>query len=214
MTLTHTSEWFERVLQEKGSCPPVADVSAAICYEEIADLLVSSEHGAKPSAHTRSHAAPVPDLGGRLRSASTGGDSDASTYHHAYVYAPGGSASLSAATSAQRDQELKHSPQQLDEFVKVMDRHNIALCVSLDGKLGDAFDEHARFLWTKYPNRFLIFANVDWIGEGRRDDPASWDCQREDFAHRTALALSEAKQKGASGLKIKNIIDICGTPLF
>jgi predicted TIM-barrel fold metal-dependent hydrolase len=97
---------------------------------------------------------------------------------------------------------LKHSPQQLDEFVKLMDRNNIAVCVSLDGKLGDDFDEHAKYLWTKYPDRFLIFANVDWMGKGQRDDPATWDCQREDFAHRTSIALADAKQKGASGLKL------------
>lgn len=97
---------------------------------------------------------------------------------------------------------LKHAPELLDEYVKLMDRNNIAVCVSLDGKLGDDFDEHAKYLWTKYPDRFLIFANVDWIGDGRSDDPATWDCQREDFAHRTALALAAARQKGASGLKL------------
>lgn len=97
---------------------------------------------------------------------------------------------------------LKHSPEQLDDFVKLMDRNHIAVCVSLDGKLGDDFDDHAKYLWTKYPDRFLIFANIDWIGDGQSDDPATWDCQREDFAHRTAIALAEAKQKGASGLKL------------
>lgn len=97
---------------------------------------------------------------------------------------------------------LKHSPEQLDEFVKLMDRNNIAVCVSLDGKLGDDFDEHAKYLWTKYPDRFLIFANVDWMGGGQPDDPASWDCQREDFARRTTMALGEARRKGASGLKL------------
>jgi len=97
---------------------------------------------------------------------------------------------------------LKHSPEQLDAFVELMDRNQIAVCVSLDGQLGDRFDEHADFLWTKYPDRFVIFANVDWVGGGKRDDPSTWDCQREDFAHRTAIALTAAKQKGASGLKL------------
>jgi len=97
---------------------------------------------------------------------------------------------------------LKHSTEQLDEFVKLMDRNNIAVCVSLDGQLGDAFDEHADYLWKKYPDRFLIFANVDWVGEGKPNDPATWDCHREDFAHRTAMALAAVKEKGASGLKL------------
>ncbi len=97
---------------------------------------------------------------------------------------------------------LKHSPEQLDAFVSLMDRHQIAVCVSLDGQLGDHFDEHADYLWSRYPDRFLIFANVDWVGAGKRDDPASWDCQREDFGRRTAIALAEVKRKGASGLKL------------
>lgn len=94
------------------------------------------------------------------------------------------------------------SPDALDEFVRVMDRNGIALCASLDGGLADRFDEHAKYLWTKYPDRFVIFANIDWQGTGKADDPASWDCQRPDFARRMAASLADAKNRGASGLKI------------
>ena len=97
---------------------------------------------------------------------------------------------------------FRHSAEQLDDFVKLMDAQNIAVCVSLDGGLGDAFDEHARYLWTKYRDRFVIFANIDWQGGGRADDPASWDCQRPDFARRMAAELAAVKKKGASGLKV------------
>jgi predicted TIM-barrel fold metal-dependent hydrolase len=97
---------------------------------------------------------------------------------------------------------LHHSPEQLDEFVRLMDRHNIAICVSLDGKLGDLLEEHCQYLWTKYPDRFLVFANLDWQGQGQDDDPASWDCQRPEFARRVARQLAEAKQRGVSGLKL------------
>ena len=48
---------------------------------------------------------------------------------------------------------FRHSPDQLDAFVELMDRNNIAICVSLDGKLGDDFREHAKYLWTKYRDR-------------------------------------------------------------
>lgn len=96
---------------------------------------------------------------------------------------------------------LRHSRERLDEFVRLMDRHNIAVCVSLDGRLGTMLDEHTKFLWSKYRDRFVIFANVDWIGQGKNDDPATWDCQREDFARRVARQLAEAKEKGISGLK-------------
>jgi predicted TIM-barrel fold metal-dependent hydrolase len=83
-----------------------------------------------------------------------------------------------------------------------MDRNKIAVCVSLDGQLGDSFGEHAAYLWTKYPQRFAIFANIDWRGDGREAEPATWACQREDFARHTAQQLHEAKQLGACGVKI------------
>ena len=95
-----------------------------------------------------------------------------------------------------------HSPDALDEFVRIMDEQNIAVCVSLDGGLGEDFAEHAKYLWTKYRDRFLIFANVDWRGTGREAEPATWDCQRPDFGRRMALALADAKRRGASGLKV------------
>jgi predicted TIM-barrel fold metal-dependent hydrolase len=98
--------------------------------------------------------------------------------------------------------KLKGGEKDLDAFVKAMDENNIALCVSLDGQLGEKLDEHAKLLWTKYPDRFAIFANLDWQGGGKADDPASWDCNRPDFARRMARELAVAKEKGAGGLKI------------
>ena len=98
--------------------------------------------------------------------------------------------------------KLKGGEKELDAFVKTMDANNIALCVSLDGQLGEKLDEHAKFLWTKYKDRFAIFANLDWQGTGKADDPASWDCQRPDFARRMARELAAAKERGACGLKI------------
>ena len=94
------------------------------------------------------------------------------------------------------------SPALLDEYVRVMDAQNIAVSVSLDGQMGDKLVEHRRFLWTKYRDRFVFLANIDWRGAGREDDPASWDCNRPDFGHRMALGLAESKKQGASGLKI------------
>ena len=97
---------------------------------------------------------------------------------------------------------LENSPERLDEFVKLMDAQNIAVCASLDGGLGKQFDDHRELLWAKYQDRFVIFANIDWRGAGAGVDPATWDCQRPDFGPRMASALAEAKAKGASGLKI------------
>jgi predicted TIM-barrel fold metal-dependent hydrolase len=97
---------------------------------------------------------------------------------------------------------LRQSSELLDAFVKLMDEQNIAVCVSLDGGLGEKFIEHREYLWKKHKDRWVIFANVDWQGDGKADDPATWDCQRPDFARRTAVALAEAKKAGASGLKV------------
>ncbi len=97
---------------------------------------------------------------------------------------------------------LRHSTEMLDDFVALMDRHRIAVCVSLDGQLGDELEAHKKYLWEKYPNRFVIFANIDWIGDGDPEDPSTWDCHREDFPRRMDQALTEARRHGACGLKV------------
>ncbi len=95
---------------------------------------------------------------------------------------------------------LHQSRQQLDEYIAMMDRTGVAVCVNLDGKLGD-WDDQADFVWKKHKDRIVIFVHIDWMGDGQEDDPASWDCQRPDFARRVAKQLADARQKGASGLK-------------
>lgn len=90
----------------------------------------------------------------------------------------------------------------LDEFVAVMDRNRIAVCVSLDGGWGDDLDDHIRHLTRRHPDRFVVFATIDWRGRGRADDPSSWDCQRPEFPRVAAEMLADAKRRGASGLKL------------
>ena len=97
---------------------------------------------------------------------------------------------------------LRGSAEQLDEYVQVMDRQNIAVSVSLDAKLGSTLEEHQKYLWTKYRDRFVIFVHVDWMGSGDVDDPASWDCNTPGFANRVAQQLIAAREQGASGLKV------------
>jgi predicted TIM-barrel fold metal-dependent hydrolase len=94
------------------------------------------------------------------------------------------------------------SAEELDAWVKLMDRNNIAVCVSLDGQWGELLDEHAKLLWSKHKDRFAIFANIDWRGSGKTDDPSSWDCNRPDFARRVARELTSARERGACGVKI------------
>lgn len=95
----------------------------------------------------------------------------------------------------------RHSPEQLDAFVQTMDRNNIAVCVSLDGTLGDRLTEHVKYL-ARYNDRFVVFANIDFLGMGQADDPATWDVNRPEFARRVVRQLSEAKPLGAAGLKL------------
>lgn len=97
---------------------------------------------------------------------------------------------------------LRHSKEELDAFVELMDRNRIAICVSLDGQWGDDLTEHREYLWTKYADRFLIFANIDWQGDGEDDDPATWACQREDFVRTAIDRLRDAKRRGVSGVKL------------
>ncbi|EMI18193.1 Amidohydrolase 2 [Rhodopirellula maiorica SM1] len=98
--------------------------------------------------------------------------------------------------------KLRGNSQAIDDFVKLMDRNQIAVCVSLDGKLGSQLDAHIKELWTDYRDRFVIYANIDWQGDGAADDPASWDCHRRGFAERTSEKLRDAVSKGVSGLKL------------
>ena len=95
-----------------------------------------------------------------------------------------------------------NSPLKLEEFVRMMDRTGIAVCVNLDGELADRWDRHADYLWQSYRDRFVLFVHLDWQGDGKPDEPATWDCQRPDFARRVAAQLEIAKRRGASGLKV------------
>ncbi len=104
--------------------------------------------------------------------------------------------------------KFRHVPVLLDAYVRVMDSQNIAVCVSLDGRLGEELEEHKEYLWAKYRDRFVIFANIDWQGTGERDDPATWDCHRADFGRRMAVALADAKRRGAAGLKIFKMLGL------
>ncbi|WP_047815054.1 amidohydrolase family protein [Rhodopirellula islandica] len=97
---------------------------------------------------------------------------------------------------------LRMNREALEDFVAAMDCNRIALCVSLDGKLGSQFQEQKEFLWKTHRDRFVLYANVDWRCDGATDDPSTWACHRPGFAERTVEQLREAVKQGASGLKL------------
>lgn len=96
----------------------------------------------------------------------------------------------------------RHNRQALEDYLAVMDRNNIKLCASLDGKLGDRLTEHLAFLRQAHDDRFVVFANIDWQGDGQDDVPRSWACNRPGFASRTVQQLEQAVEQGVAGLKI------------
>ncbi|HZL88653.1 MAG TPA: amidohydrolase family protein [Pirellulaceae bacterium] len=95
----------------------------------------------------------------------------------------------------------RHSPEQLEAYVQLMDRNQVAVCVSLDGTLGDPFDEHLKYLG-KYRDRFVVFANIDFQGAGKADEPATWDVNQPDFVRRVVEQLKDAHKRDAAGLKL------------
>lgn len=94
----------------------------------------------------------------------------------------------------------RHDPTALENFIAVMNRNHIALCISLDGILGTKLNEHIQFL-ERYPNRFAIFANIDFVGRGDRTRPETWECNQPEFVRLTCERLREASRLGICGLK-------------
>lgn len=96
----------------------------------------------------------------------------------------------------------KHDPDLLRRYVDMMDRNNIALSISLDGTLSDRLEEHRKFLWTDYRDRFVIFANIDFRGNGQENNPETWACNQPDFVrHQVEMIREAAEREVISGLK-------------
>jgi len=96
---------------------------------------------------------------------------------------------------------FKGSHEQLAAFVRTMNQHKIAICVSLDATLGKSLDSHQEYLLSIYPTRFAVFVHLDFQGAGKPDQPSTWACNQPGFARSVALQLAEAKRQGAVGLK-------------
>ena len=84
----------------------------------------------------------------------------------------------------------------------MMDRNNIAVCVSLDATLFKRLTEHRDFLWTAFKDRFVIFANIDFQGDGNADEPVTWACNQPEFVRNTVEQIRQSHRLGViSGLK-------------
>ncbi len=83
----------------------------------------------------------------------------------------------------------------LAKLIADMDMLNEAIMVNLSGGSGEAIIEKIGHINTNYPDRFVVFANVDFNGIGQ----AGWP-------EKAAAQLEEDIQNGAKGLKVfKNL---------
>ena len=92
-------------------------------------------------------------------------------------------------------QDRATSAEKAAELIAAMDKMNMAVMVNLSGGQGEEFKTGLANLKGRYPDRFLVFANVDFK---KYDEP--------DFAVNAARQLEIDVRNGAQGLKIyKNL---------
>ncbi|MBC8235731.1 amidohydrolase, partial [bacterium] len=84
----------------------------------------------------------------------------------------------------------------VDKLVCDMDSCGIKAIVNVDGGWGDVLRENLGRYKERYPDRFAVFAWMDW----REID--------EDFGKRAAEQLEECVRMGAQGLKISKALGL------
>jgi predicted TIM-barrel fold metal-dependent hydrolase len=87
------------------------------------------------------------------------------------------------------------SPARVDSLIAAMDAMNMAVMVNLSGSTGDRLVQIIKEMKERYPDRFVVFANLSFDGI---DDP--------DWGANAAAQLERDVEAGAQGLKIfKNL---------
>lgn len=85
--------------------------------------------------------------------------------------------------------------QNLGELITDMDKLNMSVMVNLSGGNGSGLQSMAKNVKEHYPNRFIIFANVDFNGVGK-----------DGWGEAAAKQLEQDVRNGANGLKVfKNL---------
>src|SRR5262249_46652853 len=79
----------------------------------------------------------------------------------------------------------------LGTLIKDMDKLNMKVMVNLSGQSGDVLKKSIGNIRQHYPNRFIVFANIDFRGVGS-----------EGWSEKAAKQLEEDVKNGANGLKI------------
>lgn len=96
--------------------------------------------------------------------------------------------------------KLRGSSEQLDQYVAMMDRNNIALSISLDAPLGRE-EQHIGFL-KPHAGRVPFFVHLDFVASRNRRDPKTFAVNQSNFVRQQVEHLPLAKEKGALGLKL------------
>jgi hypothetical protein len=86
---------------------------------------------------------------------------------------------------------LRHVTGDLSELISLMDELNVHCIVTLDGGWGEQLDQHLERHKQAHPDRFCVFAGVDWA---QVDAP--------DFGEKWAKRLADSVAAGAQGLKV------------
>jgi len=81
--------------------------------------------------------------------------------------------------------------QDLAPVIAAMDTLNMGVMVNLSGRSGKELQQSVQNIANNFPNRFVVFANVDFDGVGKKD-----------WAVNAANQLREDVKNGAKGLKI------------
>ncbi|WP_242205707.1 amidohydrolase family protein [Aestuariivivens insulae] len=87
--------------------------------------------------------------------------------------------------------QYRMATQDLAPVVAAMDTLNMQIMVNLSGRSGDALKQAVANIKNNYPNRFVVFANIDFNGAGA----PGW-------IEKTVAQLKEDVKQGARGLKV------------
>ena len=90
--------------------------------------------------------------------------------------------------------------QDLSQLIAAMDTLNMGVMVNLSGRSGDHLQGAIANVRQNYPNRFLVFANVDFSGVGS-----------DGWGKAAAAQLEADVRNGASGLKIYKSLGLRNT---
>ncbi len=81
--------------------------------------------------------------------------------------------------------------QDLSPVVEAMDTLNMGIMVNLSGRSGEQLQQSVKNIQDHFPNRFVVFANVNFDGVGTAD-----------WVEKAVSQLNEDVKNGARGLKV------------